>query len=54
MQIIPDLYEVIEDKEKSHPSDYFVNMIIDLSHLLVCINSTANFLIYMLGGTKFR
>ncbi len=31
-----------------------VNHIVDVSHLLLCINSSANFLIYLLGGEKFR
>ena len=31
-----------------------INMITRMSHLLVCFNSSANFLIYYLNGEKFR
>jgi hypothetical protein len=31
-----------------------INVIIRLSHFLVCLNSSANFLIYYLNGEKFR
>ena len=32
----------------------FVTFCVNLSHLLVCFNSSANFVIYLLGGEKFR
>ena len=31
-----------------------INAILRLSHLLVCVNSSANFLIYYARGEKFR
>ena len=31
-----------------------INAIIRLSHILVCVNSSANFLIYYVRGEKFR
>ena len=36
--------------------NYFqvINSIVRISHLLVCVNSSANFLIYYVYGTKFR
>jgi hypothetical protein len=32
----------------------FIDMFIRISHLLVCVNSSANFIIYYLNGEKFR
>ena len=31
-----------------------VDMMIRVSHLLVCFNSSANFVVYYLNGEKFR
>ena len=31
-----------------------INAIVRLSHLLCCVNSSVNFIIYYLNGTKFR
>ena len=57
-KLFPDIYEVVHcynmDTETECSTSSFVNKIVDLSHLLVCINSSANFLIYLLGGEKFR
>ncbi len=44
---------------RSSPEDVceeplLIGAIVRLSHLLVCINSSANFLIYFLHGAKFR
>ncbi len=33
---------------------WWIDMITTLSNLLMCINSAANFLMYMLRGAKFR
>ena len=53
LQVIPDLYEVMFcPRGCIQPA--WMPWVIDLSHLLVCVNSSANFLIYMLGGEKFR
>ena len=51
--MIPDLYEVMFCPAGCHQPAW-MPWVIDLSHLLVCVNSSANFLIYMLGGEKFR
>ena len=56
-KIIPDLYEVMYCPERGTENCQvtdFINHCITLSHLLVCFNSSANFVIYLLGGEKFR
>jgi len=59
-KIIPDMYELIlcnrlghlgADCEMKGP---VINAILRLSHLLVCVNSSANFLIYYARGERFR
>ena len=54
-KIVPDLYEIMfcSDDQVCYTTP-FVNTIVNLSHLLVCFNSSANFVIYLLGGEKFR
>eukprot|EP00095_Tigriopus_kingsejongensis_P004773 maker-scaffold77_size404793-snap-gene-1.9 protein:Tk04773 transcript:maker-scaffold77_size404793-snap-gene-1.9-mRNA-1 annotation:"GJ13605" len=56
LKIIPDLYELFWCDAASgdcQVSD-FVQLIVTLSHLLVCVNSSANFLFYFFHGAKFR
>lgn len=56
LKIIPDIYEAIVckgDTAKCAPS-LTVEIIISISHLLLAINSAANFGIYMLRGDRFR
>ena len=57
-KVIPDLYEVVfcpkDEKGGSCKVPDWMSVVVDLSHLLVCFNSSANFLIYMVGGEKFR
>ncbi len=49
-KIVPDLYEIMfcPDDSICYTTD-FINTIVNLSHLLVCFNSSANFVIYLLG-----
>ena len=62
LKIVPDMYEIIvcESVEGSKNSSKACNFpaaiskISELSHLLVCVNSAANFLIYYCAGGKFR
>ena len=60
IKIIPDMYELFEcraNKLFGHFCDMggpIINGIVRTSHLLVCVNSSANFLIYYFFGTKFR
>ena len=35
-------------------STSFITLCVNVSHLLVCFNSSANFVIYLMGGEKFR
>ncbi|XP_059079468.1 G-protein coupled receptor daf-37-like [Tigriopus californicus] len=54
-KIVPDLYELIWcEPTKECQFNPFTSGVIRFSHLLVCINSSANFLIYLLRGQKFR
>ena len=62
LKIVPDMYEIIvcksvEDPKNSSEKCTFppiLTKITEISHLLVCINSAANFLIYYCAGGKFR
>ena len=60
IKIIPDMYELFECKSKNLLGHFcemdgpIINGIVRTSHLLVCLNSSANFLIYYVCGTKFR
>ena len=63
LKIVPDMYEIIvckhsnresEDEPKFCDFPDVINKLTQLSHLLVCINSSANFLIYYCAGGKFR
>ena len=62
LKIVPDMYEIIVCKsvkgtENSSQACNFpaaISKISELSHLLVCVNSAANFLIYYCAGGKFR
>ena len=60
-KIIPDLYELIVCNQVGSLGHNCaitkvpaINVITRMSHLLVCFNSSANFLIYYLNGEKFR
>lgn len=57
-KIVPDLYELIWCNPSGSGGQCempgVIKIIIRLSHLLVCVNSSANFLIYYLNGRKFR
>ena len=55
-KIIPDVYEILfcPDSDGMCVATPFIEFCVNLSHLLVCFNSAANFVIYLLGGEKFR
>merc|ERR1712141_761528 len=59
-KIIPDMYEMIQCNrlgtlgQSCEMKGPVINAILRLSHLLVCVNSSANFLIYYTRGEKFR
>ena len=60
-KIVPDLYEVLicprnEDGEANEEcmSSPVIEAIIDLSHLMLAINSSVNFFIYVLNRGRFR
>ena len=60
-KIIPDLYELVVCNQVGNLGHNcaitkvpVMNVITRMSHLLVCFNSSANFLIYYLNGEKFR
>ena len=60
-KIIPDLYELVvctSDGKLGHNCAIskipVMNVITRMSHFLVCLNSSTNFLIYYLNGEKFR
>ena len=58
LKLIPDIYEGFfceVDYDSSYcESNKVISTMITLSNLLMCINSAANFLMYMVRGTKFR
>ena len=59
MKLIPDMYEMIacEDfKIGNCPQigEHIINVIIDLSHLLLVVNSCANPILYILYGSQFH
>jgi len=60
-KIVPDLYELIVCRNSGNLGHNcamskipVMNVIMRLSHFLVCFNSSTNFLIYYLNGKKFR
>ena len=60
-KIIPDLYELIVCSSAGNLGHNcaiskvpVMNVITRMSHLLVCVNSSTNILIYYLNGEKFR
>ena len=60
-KIIPDLYELVVCNQVGNLGHNCaiskvpaMNVITRISHLLVCVNSSTNFLIYYLNGEKFR
>ena len=46
--------EQLHDRAKCHHSTIFIDVSKSLGNLFVCINSAANFLLYMVRGKKFR
>lgn len=56
LKLIPDIYEAFYCEPGSNycATNNIINTLITLSNLLMCINSAANFLMYMVRGTKFR
>jgi hypothetical protein len=64
MQIMFPFWQIycgrgFEDLDRSHKNvdcetTVFIETMISLSNLLVCVNSSGNFLLYMLRGKKFR
>ena len=44
----------MDRSHKNCETTVFIETMISLSNILVCINSSANFLLYMLRGKKFR
>ena len=61
IKLIPDIYEMIvcdhfaqaEDQNSCH-APVLIDALMSLAQLFCCINSSANFLFYMLRGKKFR
>jgi hypothetical protein len=60
LKLIPDVYEGFLCERSSDSTggycrgSHAINVMITLSNLLMCVNSAANFLMYMLRGSKFR
>ncbi len=61
VKMIADIYDVFcekkltqEEEEAMCETNQFVEIAISLANLSTCVNSAANFLIYMLRGKKFR
>ena len=59
IKIIPDVYEILACKTQNLEGKQckpgpIVDGIVRVSHLMVCVNSSANFLIYYMCGSKFR
>ena len=54
LKLIPDIYEGFICGADYCASNSVINTLITLSNLLMCINSAANFLMYMVRGSKFR
>ena len=57
--MIPDIYELIfcppfEGKDHFCATTPFIRTCISLSHLLVCLKSAVNWIVYLLAGGKFR
>ena len=56
LKIVPDMYEITVCKPVNNKCEFppIIKNLTMISHLLVCINSAANFLIYYCAGGKFR
>ncbi|XP_040565534.1 FMRFamide receptor [Lepeophtheirus salmonis] len=56
VKIIPDLYEVLycQNNEVDCEQNKTMDAIISLSHLLLTINSSTNFIIYIMKGQSFK
>ena len=52
--IIIIYFTMFRDNYDDCTSTSFITLCVNLSHLLVCFNSSANFVIYLMGGEKFR
>ena len=59
-KMIPDFYELIyctprmDQLQQLCESTTFITFCTSLSHLLVCLNSSLNWVIYLFAGKKFR
>jgi len=60
-KIVPDMHEMIVcnrlrtmGQNCGFSKSLTITVIVYISHFLVCLNSSANFLIYYLNGEKFR
>ena len=59
MKLIPDLYEMIACEDFKigdcpQTGEQIINVIIDLSHLLLVVNSCANPILYIVYGSQFH
>ena len=51
---IPTYFKLFRDNYDDCTSTWFITLCVNVSHLMVCFNSSANFVIYLMGGEKFR
>ena len=51
---ISTYFELFRDNYDDCTSTWFITLCVNVSHLMVCFNSSANFVIYLMGGEKFR
>ncbi len=54
VKLLPDIYEGFICGQDYCETNKVISTLITLSNLFMCINSAANFLMYMVRGTKFR
>ena len=57
--MIPDIYELVYCPPVERQDHYcittpFIRACVSLSHILVCLKSSVNWIIYLLAGKKFR
>ena len=51
---ISTYFKLFRDNYDDCTSTWFITLCVNVSHLMVCFNSSANFVIYLMGGEKFR